>query len=653
MISFWTLARNYVRFTVPLLSIFLTVTAFLGHNLAVAQILRCEDLFAEKPFQIPTYQPYSELDPELLKNANFKLEGNKLYDLKNGAPQLIGTVLTLDAKYLFQWAEKESNDLLKNIGMDSFWMNFILNGPGQASGKGFYVSTNPTDSASYANGYDAGLAIFKPTRPLITLEFEIPLNKVFQNDTDLVLRVKSLGIDAIRRFGYSRTWLSIIQESQLQQQVSFPEDVYQYLQNNKDENFAYFPRYAQATAKQKDSILKKISADDSFRKLLTGKNLSWDDISALAQRPNGLANYDAKIQTRFFDQGFKLLTTAETPQHLVDLLRTFNSLDPKNLDWIGAKIPKATTATAKKYQALLELFDASVIASLTNLSNDDAIKQFDYMKAAAKSYESKRDTVDFKKIKTADQLIKAAEEVFNTKFEYRKIFAFMSNDSQPIDVTQEGYRILLENTFLTVKEIPQRPKFPGNKVLAVRYWSPYELKANFYGPEVSLDPFKENANRLRADLRKGTDNFENSLPAFFKEVVESVFSEDIVLSLTETAFDPAEYQTPEYLYRLFMSFHPMQDGNGRLGRFIYEFLTARKSKFKKSRFLNLISYDLDLTLDDANLNKQIIAGTVLNTWILEAKTDAEFIQRARWAVEILLRAYPELRGHFTTLRRFG
>jgi hypothetical protein len=632
----------------------LTVASLFCRQPALAQNgtgIRCERLFSDE-FEIPRSAPYtSGLSAQKLKEAHLVMEGDRLIDVTDGKHEVIGKIKVLNAKYLFQWSDQATHHFLKTRGMDPEWMKEILNGKGQKAGKGFYVSLHPTDSASYSFGHDAGLTVFKIERPLIILEATTQSIERLKVDTPFVYRMKNLGVDALTYTSYNSTWLSIIQESQLKTQVPFPAEVLSFVNRKADDGIDTFYRYLKATTHEPDSVLKALSPKDSFRKLVNLKNLNLSDVETLGKNIKSLRSFDEKTQNHFIDQIFRLLKSVRKPGELLALTKAISLIPDERANWVASQYSMRSSASAQTqvYNGILEIFDASVVARLAPHSPQDAVADLGLLKSTAQRYVTEKSKVDLKKITSLDQLLKTAEKVFGIQYKFRKDNAFMSDGSKPIEVTPRAYQTLKSNRFLTVKDIDEPVAVPGNRRIYVRYCTPSEIDKSFYPSSVYATTFRETTRMIRERIQNGSDATD-VLPAFFAEAVESILNKSIISDLREFSDDPSSFRNPENLYRIFEALHPFEDGNGRLGRFIYEILTAQDPLLQKPNFLNLLAFDFDLTLSRNELKNQIIVGTLLNNWILQAKDDAEFILRARWAVEIFSRVYPELRAYFPDIQ---
>ncbi|MBC7458824.1 MAG: Fic family protein, partial [Bdellovibrionaceae bacterium] len=93
-------------------------------------------------------------------------------------------------------------------------------------------------------------------------------------------------------------------------------------------------------------------------------------------------------------------------------------------------------------------------------------------------------------------------------------------------------------------------------------------------------------------------------------------------------------------YKAFMALHPFNDGNGRVGRLLYEYLSWKITG--RSADVTLPLFDLDLLSSRGLINSYQAAGNFLNDWVSRAVTDQEFQDRAEVALSALVKIYPNL-----------
>lgn len=173
-----------------------------------------------------------------------------------------GEISEMDLKYTFHWeSEKAHAAHLKNGKITSEEMTNALNEPGQALGKGFYVSTHPVDSRDYGDY----LTVFESVRPLIVVNGADSTATSFANDLTIVNELKQLGFDAMGA-GHYPNWITIINADYLNQTKDIDQPIFEYI-------LAHFSDdYNSARAK----------IEENFKVIFKEKNLAFKN-SAFAQ----------------------------------------------------------------------------------------------------------------------------------------------------------------------------------------------------------------------------------------------------------------------------------------------------------------------------------------------------------------------------------
>ena len=170
----------------------------------------------------------------------YRIEQNTLFK----GNSRVGEIEVISPRYLYEWQDKDSHDgWIANGGILKEDMDYIFSQPGQAYGKGFYVSLHPTDSSSYGSH----LTIFKVDKPMMLITNftrAVSNNKTFLND--------------LRRIGFaglkgSDTWLNIINEDFLAKPIRIDQNVFDYttktFPHNKNDQLALYSQLALAGKK--------------------------------------------------------------------------------------------------------------------------------------------------------------------------------------------------------------------------------------------------------------------------------------------------------------------------------------------------------------------------------------------------------------------
>lgn len=164
---------------------------------------------------------------QLLKNplpraAKFKGAGfyfdpktQMLYEAsESGQGKVIGKIKTLEAPFLYQWGDKaSSNEWIKRGGIADWEIQWSLEAPPQASGRGYYVSLDPVDSIHYGST----VTVFRPVKEMNIIELDQSYihSNPFNNQThEFVKRLSDVSVDAVRSH-FNPTWFAVIKSDPL------------------------------------------------------------------------------------------------------------------------------------------------------------------------------------------------------------------------------------------------------------------------------------------------------------------------------------------------------------------------------------------------------------------------------------------------------
>jgi hypothetical protein len=193
----------------------------------------CPRIYSEQPLTYLTqpwksdlkYEKYSdELDLNVMKEHHLSIgkDGRSLIGLFNGETKRLGEIRILKAKYLFKWTDQDFHEfLIATHGVSPEQMHTMLQHAGQHPGKGFYVSSDPFDSAFFGEF----VHVYQPAKPLVILEYEMEIRPQLRDNPHFVKNLADAGIDGIRYSDYNENWLSVIDSRSIQRRVDFPRDV--------------------------------------------------------------------------------------------------------------------------------------------------------------------------------------------------------------------------------------------------------------------------------------------------------------------------------------------------------------------------------------------------------------------------------------------
>ncbi|MBC7458825.1 MAG: hypothetical protein H7235_11130, partial [Bdellovibrionaceae bacterium] len=313
---------------------------------------------ASPVWSLPTYREYkNELKEKKLLAQGLKVQDGLLYDIKTTplTPVLLGKLKVIEAKYAFEWNDKEFHDSYLAAGnFSKEFMKDILTDPGQAAGKGFYFSFDPADSSSYGDS----LTVFQPKSPIVALEYDPTIATLVGSDTAFVQRLSEAGVHGLRYQGYQQTWISIINAEALQKPQNLPAVLFHLFA--KDQNYKrIIANYAYPEIFE--SYITPEDFDPIMYKVIKHMELTADDftqVNSIGQITSlPLLNYIVKYFYKLFDQ-------ATTQVDKVKLLAGFQRIyvDPTVLaQFQKSDLTALVNDTQKKYQEILNVFDLATI----------------------------------------------------------------------------------------------------------------------------------------------------------------------------------------------------------------------------------------------------------------------------------------------------
>ena len=206
-----------MRFTLNLFSILIILA-----TLQVANASECTTCFGSAA----KAKVIAEIKKKM-KNSDYVIEGNSVYKVNGSGRQKIGDILMVEARFLFEWQDKEYQDYwVDGAGVTKDDMDLILADRGQVYGRGYYVSLHPTDSM----GFGSHLTLFEINKPMMFLEY--PSMLTFTKNENVLNELRALGIAGVK---CTATWLSLINEKYLNKAKRLSATILKDLSNVKNQ----------------------------------------------------------------------------------------------------------------------------------------------------------------------------------------------------------------------------------------------------------------------------------------------------------------------------------------------------------------------------------------------------------------------------------
>lgn len=572
----------------------------------------------------------NELDPQVLDRHGYALwknaKNNHTYLIHKKTKKNLGRLLVVEAKYLFEWADKETHESLMEHGAHAEYMNEVLEMHGQASGKGFYVSLHPGDSASYGSH----LTTFKTQGPLVLLEFEWSNGNSFYMNTKFVKSLSNIGIDGVRRQGYQHTWISMISSRHLENPVALPEEVFQFAVNTSIGDYS-----GKISSQAPSEYWAKVSENNIFKKL-ESQALSFREMRTLFRwtKKGWSDSLTQKVAGQLMTYGLE----ARRPEELQEVLELITDSHV----WLdgGAirNFRKALSLNDQKasdreriYQGMLELFDIATVANNMTGKTQKERLSFEKMKAATMKYLAAKERVRLDKIRTLRDLMVAAEKLYGIPYEVRDYSVIMTNANSRdyhLDLSKDIYDLLQANPYLTLSENMTRNS-DMHKVM-VEYFNIKKVP-NMLLPTLDKLPLSK-----VKDLHEDSPPVKKLTREVLTRIMDSMMKDEAVRSV-----DGRSAVNPEQLYLAFVSLHGFKDGNGRIARLFYQVMNQRRRG--EPLAIDLVNYDLDLFAGNQQ-EADMFVGAYLKFWVRQAKDDREFVSRCYWAFKLHNKIFPEYQG---------
>lgn len=592
-----------------------------------------QPVVAPSVWSLPTYRDYkNELKAKKLAAQGFKIEAGLLYDIKATPlePVLLGKLKVIETKYVFQWADKEFHDAyLAAGGIPKDFLKEVLADPGQAAGKGFYVSFDPADSSSYGDS----LTVFQPKGPIVALEYIQAISQLVNSDTAFVQRLSDAGVHGLRSEGYSPTWISMINAEALQKAQNLSAELFHLFA--KDQKYkGIIANYAYP-----DIFESYVTPDDVAPityKIIKHLDLSIDDFSQLSTIGQVSSGPIVEVIAKSFYKLFEQATTAADKAKLLVGIQGMY-LQAKGLIQFQKSIATPTTnETQSKYQEILNVFDLATIvqkkkskylvSALSKYSHDYQIRKD--KAAAALIANPNMDMLEYIKIVKGSSVAYRDSDISETrKFGNLKYLVDMNGFVDLVNVASDNQTLA--------------PSAPVTTKLTYTNWERLRLL------ESTMPNFSKELEDYYATtpIDPSTPLAKATLSHGLKELVSRLNGADLPLSvsLAATPTRPAAYVYaggPVAKFSTLVSAHPF-NRNDKSTLLPLSDLFAKKDVYlmgapKLNHPFN------ELVLIPYNADKYNLVGTVLNRWVVDAKTDAEFLSRSRESMQLFLQANPEV-----------
>ncbi|MEZ0391358.1 MAG: Fic family protein [Pseudobdellovibrionaceae bacterium] len=532
------------------------------------------------------------LDAKKLAQEGFLItDGGDLYDTRLN--RKMGSIRRLNVPNLYEWAQPPLQKIwVQNGGLSKTDLDAYIDGKGQNFGRGYYVSTHPTDSMSYGDA----VTIFKPSGPMTALVYTQDLYKA---DAIFYRRLQRAGLDAIL---IGETWLAVINSRHLKVERGEIQDP----QLNDLNSLGFIVRL------QKSGFAEHLSAGNPNRLLaeqMTGEGLK-----------QALASEDPT----FLQKISEVDSWIDKPQ----VQKIFSPTEEFSLRSIFPYFDIATTLQVLK-KGTPELKNLKSVSDFTQLM----------MKNRAK--------IDLHKVRNFKEFAKLAVDYTGQKSEIRDYAVMMSSvtakgDNGIANPPDKFYKNIRRNILLSIT-----PSSPGR--IHVEYLSLPKIQKNF--SQFLSTSLQKRLSKLAEDydlehpglyrLKEAQILLQESLT----ELTDILFTgtpEQQATFLGRALAIPASPQffTPYHYYQAFMAIHPLTDANGRMGRLFFEWL-HRNSKGPLS-VLELADFDMDVFMPAENLKQLHITTRVLNTWIARSQDQKELQARLEQSKAYLANRFIEM-----------
>jgi hypothetical protein len=611
------------------------------------------------------------IHPADLARNELKLgdDGHSLFDLKTNPPTLIGNLERNDAPYLYEWAETPAHKTwVKRGGITKDEMDQAIEGPAQAFGKGWYVSTDVTDSEEYGHAVN----IFEEERPLVVLvSLPPPVVKkpIYSEDpfdlaadnTDTVKRLQNAGVDAFRD-SENKTWLSMIDSKSLRHASGVNE---KFLKNYTRAHTEAKVFSMIATFETKPLEAKALAAhfprDQFLRKIIDRKPLTDAEVNKTVGLLMENQELDLRAETPFHDylrnKVIKPYLKKNLQGGLEDMIKAANVFGTQLVDDQGARklLEGLGIKNRKDYLQIMEVFDfVGINGMVTHQAESEPITMDVMRKSSANFAEAEKKIAKVSK-PDFQTLLGGMKEIFGEDMKFRTDGVVMGPNGKTrsyyIQTSKLAADDLSKNGLLTTTVLHSKAD-----PLNARVYVEYPSSTNYQHFKYLLSPklVKElDAQTARTSETKVGELNQALVKELTYQLLDPKKSKNIILTMqgyTEAEIKSGSFSTNfsagEY-YKTLVSIHPLGDGNGRLSRLYYEFLAGNNKTHAK---IENPLFDTDLFGPDYVFKKFLKMQPFYVKWVAQAKDDHEFLARSEAVLNYVVKSDPTLVTMFPELK---
>ena len=567
----------------------------------------CKNLFPEVEIKLPLVTDL--ITAENLKVYNFKIIGNnELWDTKTN--NRLGILSVEHPENLYQWAPlAEQKIQYENGGILAHEMDYILKSSPQTFGRGYYVSKHPLDSSQFG----LGLTVFKTDGPMVVLDRENM--KYYDETSSLAIRLSKAGIDAYYCNG---TWRSVLNTKHLK--TLTPVDII------------------------KDPVLNKENLD----RIALKNNDRYENLETIFQILQlHLSEFYTKVSQK------EVLNISK--KTIIDALDNIR-IDDSGTEYFNLNSRLKVDELLQhlnlknKYAKMLEYVGLETAAKIIEGKKLVEGRDLDSLFKFSQKMDVQNSKVDLNKIHSIYTFKMQLDVLLNSRTKFRNYDVVMAPEeksrSQKITVEDKILNQLKKNPLLTLTDIV---KIDENRNQVLVSYTELPTLINLVKKLPVDESIKKYVGTYEAQLLKNPES-RNSIKTYeriLKSVIELFFSKDGRNALLKNA---SPHQTkisglnPKQkalaLYQIFMSLHPFEDGNGRGGRLMYEYLTLEMTGTSKK--LILFDYNDDLFFNVLKLEylAKYSGFSSLIIDFLDPQNEEEF----KKSTDMLLKEYRNLKN---------
>ncbi len=297
-------------------------------------------------FEISRQQQIETQIQKNMKRYGYWQEGKTIFKTDStGNKVRIGEIKVIEPKYLFEWADQDMHDYWKSNGKyTKADMDFTLKQPGQATGRGYYVSTNPMDSREYGTH----LTIFKVNEPLLIID---NLYYSFYEDQKTLNELRKIGF--VGNQGNQKTWLNIFNENILSEIVPLDQNIF--------DDIKKYDMYDENIFTQKPQFMKLLIPEIS---------LAIEKI--IEKLENDFINYDEfKLLSFYLSEQPKKINISQTAfPRLLYIILIQNSFDFNHYQRLHPNVLESLLAKPQFFQIFKKTFDQTLLKLEQNSGGD-------------------------------------------------------------------------------------------------------------------------------------------------------------------------------------------------------------------------------------------------------------------------------------------